>query len=434
MVNNKYFSRILLDDLKKWVDRREIYAIKGPRQSGKTTLLKMFRDYLIKERKVRSENIIFFTLEDSEDLEKFSLDPKEFVRSFILHKEDERFYFLIDEVQYLTSGGQKLKLLYDLFENIKFIVTGSSSLELTDKTSKFLVGRMFSFYLYQLSFAEFINVKSQRLNNIYQEKTNFLWDFLFKGKDFAITKDVFLKDFAKCFEEYTIFGGYPEVVKTDDIETKRMILKNIYETYIRKDIVELLKISDTTKLSKIILLLASQVGQLINYNNLANDSQTYFSQIKHYLSVLEETFIVGLLRPFYTNKISEIKKNPKIYFIDNGIRNYILRNFNKLHLRTDAGEIIENVVFSQLKIKQFDSIKYWRTLAGAEIDFILEIGQELIPLEVKYTSFKKPKVSRGFRNFLLQYHPDRGVVLTKDFWGELKINSSLIKFIPVFYL
>jgi len=331
MEKKQYFQRSLLSKLTKWIDRKEIYAIKGPRQSGKTTLLKMLRDYLVEEKGINPENIIFFTLEDRENLEKFSRNPKEFVRSFTVHKENEHFYFLIDEFQYLSEGGQKLKLLYDIFENIKFIITGSSSLELTGKTGKFLVGRMFSFYLYQLSFAEFIKVKSPQLDNVYREKSNLVRDFITIGKSFQIEEDIFGDDFQKYFEEYVLFGGYPEVIKTQDIETKQIILKNIYDTYVSRDIIELLKITDINKFRVILRLLANQTGNLINYNDLVTDSQSYFTQIKHYLSILEETFIVSLLRPFFTNKVTELKKNPKVYFMDNGLRNYILNNFNANH-------------------------------------------------------------------------------------------------------
>lgn len=231
-----------------------------------------------------------------------------------------------------------------------------------------------------------------------------------------------------------------------------------------KDIfdIELLRISDITKFRTILGFLANQAGDLINYNNLANDSRSYFEQIKHYLFILEETFIIALLKPFFTNKATELKKNPKIYFVDTGIRNYILRNFNELDIRPDKGKIVENSIFTQLKIKQVDFLKYWRTLAKAEVDFIIEINPvrnsrcqkfsrtsniktqktdisngvngKLIAIEVKYSSFKMPKVSRSFKNFLLQYSPEKALVLTKDFWGELTINKTVVKFIPVWYL
>ena len=444
---NQYFERFLFKDLKKWIDRKEILAIKGPRQSGKTTLLKMLQKWLEQEKKVNPENIIFITFEDREILEKFSQNPKEFIKSFIGSRAKERFYFLIDEFHYLKDCGQRLKLLYDIFDNTKFVITGSSSLELTGKTAKFLVGRVFSFYLWQFSFKEFINTKSQQLSNVYEEYSRLVEDFIYNGKNFSLPKDdIFDKDFEKLFQEYAIWGGYPEVLKTNDQEAKKIIIKNIYDTYISRDIIELLRIADYSKLKTIVNLLAIQIGGLINYNSLITDSKSYFKEVKHYLSILEETFIISLLKPFSTNKASELKKSPKPYFIDLGLRNYILNNFNELSLRTDAGQIIENAVFTQLKIKQKNnlSIKYWRTLGGAEVDFILEGVnhvrkplsngvKDLLPIEVKYSFLRPARISRGFRSFVSEYQPQRAIVFSKN-WGNLKINSTSIKFIPIWYL
>ena len=433
--SSEFFPRGLIDILKKWLDRREIYAIKGPRQSGKTTLLKMLQLYLMEEKKINPENIIFLTFEDREILEKFSLNPKDFIKSFIGKRQNERFYFFLDEFHYLAGGGQKLKLLYDLFENIKFVITGSSSLELTGKTAQFLVGRMFSFYLFELSFAEFIRVKSSQLNTVYLERAKKLQEFISPGKNFKLEQDIFHFDFEKYFEEYVIFGGYPEVIKTDDSLTKRTILKNIYETYVTRDIVELLRFNNITKFRTLFRLLAARVSSLVNYNSLCSDSETYFKELKHYLSVLEETYVISLLRPYFTNKATELKKNPKVYFIDTGLRNYALDNFNEMKFRTDTGNLIENMAYVQLKINFPDfPIKYWRTLAKAEVDFILEKEEKIIPIEVKYSNLSEPKISRGFRNFILHYKPEKALVLTKGFCGDLKINSSLIKFIPVWYI
>ena len=435
MQNNQYFSRSLMEKLKKWIDRREIYAIKGPRQSGKTTLLKMLNEYLIRKKGVSPDNIIFLTFEDRDILEKFSADSKEFIRSYIGKKKKERFYFLLDEFHYLEEGGQKLKLLYDLFENVKFIITGSSSLELAGKTAKYLVGRVFSFYLPQLSFAEYLGLKSQQMNNIYCERTKFLKDFIISGKDFLLEKDIFASDFKKYFEEYSIFGGYPEVVKTEDFETKITILKNIYETYVTKDIIELLKINKVSKFRTIVKLLSTRISSLINFNSLCNDSNTYFQELKSFLSVLEETYIIYLLKPFYTNKATELKKNPKLYFIDTGLRNFAIDNFKEIGLRTDGGNLIENTAFIQLRINYSEiPIKYWRTLAKAEVDFILEREKDIVPIEVKYANMSEPKITRSFRNFLLKYKPENALVLTRGFCGQLKVDSSLIKFIPIWYI
>lgn len=434
--NQILLEREMLAELKKWITRKEIFALLGPRQSGKTTLLKLLRQWLENEQGIKSEQIAFITFEDRDILEKFSVDPKAYVKSLIAQKTNERFYFFIDEFQYLADGGKTLKLLYDMFDNIKFIVTGSSSLELTGKTAKFLVGRVFYFYLWQLSFSEFIRARSNQLFNVYQEKNALVKNFLKDGKNFSSpTADIFSQDLRKLFEEYALWGGYPEVAKAPDAETKTIILKNIYDTYVSQDIIELLKITDYSALKKLLILLAAQIGSLVNYQNLARDAQSYFQEIKHHLSILEQTYIISLISPYFTNRVTEIRKNPKVYFIDLGLRNYILSAFQDLSVRPDLGSVIENVIFSQLKFrtKEESDIKYWRTIAKAEMDFILPKKQSILALEVKYSFFDSPKVSRGFRSFISEYRPKQAVILTKGFWGEWRLESTLIKFIPVWY-
>ncbi len=209
---------------------------------------------------MEKEQVIYLTLEDIEILEALSRDPGAFIKSYIGRKQDQRFYFLIDEFHYLHEGGLKLKLLYDLFENIKFIITGSSSLELTGSASRYLVGRVFSFYLFPFCLEEFLEKKERNLYNVYRENSDILRQFIIEGKDFEVKEEIFEKDFLRYFEEYVGFGGYPEVIKTDDLETKQVILKNIYDTYIMRDIVGLLRLSDVSTFRTIVTFLANSNG------------------------------------------------------------------------------------------------------------------------------------------------------------------------------
>lgn len=429
-----YFHRYLTDELEKWLDRKEILAIKGPRQSGKTTMLNILRDYLINSRNVSKEDIIYVTFEDRDVLDAFSRDPKEFINRYVANNKDKKFYFLIDEFHYLKDGGQKLKLLYDLYENIKFIITGSSSLELVSSTAKYLVGRIFLFNLFQFSFGEFLEVKDKSLHNTYIQNSNILADFIEKGKQFDIKEDIFEKEFNRYYEEYLLFGGYPEVIKTDDIEAKRVILKNIYDTYVTRDVLELLRIKEIGAFRTMVSLLASMMGCIVNYNRLAIDGKSYFRQTKEYIATLEETFVIRVLRPYFSNMATELKKNPKIYFVDTGLRNYIINNFNELGLRSDAGKLVENAVLFGLCEKDEVVVKYWRTAAKAEVDFILDNKKAIVPIEVKYSTLKSPEVSRGFRSFLKEYKPAQAVVLTKGFWGKVKIEETSVGFIPVWYM
>src|SRR3990170_5231103 len=217
-----------------------------------------------------------------------------------------------------------------------------------------------------------------------KEKNNQVKEFLLNGIVRSAEKDIFHKEFAQLLNEYLTFGGYPAVIKTQDFETKKTILKNIYDTYISKDIVEFLKISDAFKYRCTVRTLAALTGKLMNYNDLSSTCQSYYKETKRTISTLSETYITKLIQPFHKNPITELKKNPKIYFLDLGLRNYIINNYNPLEKRTDTGALVENFVFLCLRNNFPDkTINYWRTTAKAEVDFILRLNGELIPIEVK---------------------------------------------------
>lgn len=422
------FPRDIESNLLKWIDRPETYAIKGPRQSGKTTLLKILADSLAKKQ----IGTVFLNFEDPDVLEAFEINPQEYVKSFLMSKGKQ--CFLMDEYQYVKDSGKKLKLLYDTFENAKFIVTGSSSLELAGAMAKFLVGRVFFFELLPFSFHEFLTAKNPRLARIYEEKNRTIKEFLLSEKA-EVEKDIFLKEFTQLFSQYVTYGGYPAVIKSDDPETKRTILKNIYDTYVSKDVVEFLKVTDAMKYRHVVRALALLTGNLINYNEISSATQTYYKELKRTISILTETYIISLLKPYYRNPLTELRKIPKAYFFDLGLRNYIINNFNPPEKRTDTGALIENFALLSLKNSFPDAeINYWRTISKAEVDFVLRTADETIPIEVKYQTFKKPKISRSLRSFINTHKTKRALILTKDSWNKTKINDTTILFAPACYL
>ena len=142
------------------------------------------------------------------------------------------------------------------------------------------------------------------------------------------------------------------------------------------------------------------------------------------------------VRPFFSNRQKELTKNPKIYFIDLGFRNYLMENFNNLSQRADAGAIIENAVFIKLNeiFEGIEKINFWRTKKGAEVDFVIHRKGSIIPIEVKYSRYDKEKISRSLSSFINSYKPEYAVVFTKDFWGKMKKNKTKILFIPVYYI
>jgi len=430
MKGNEFFRRDVEASMLRWMERREAYAVKGPRQSGKTTLLKILEDVLRKN----GVNTVFLNFEDPDVLEAFEANPKDYVKSFVVR--EGRYCFLMDEYHYVKDPGKKLKLLYDTFENVKFIVTGSSSLELSGAMARFLVGRVFFFELFPFSFHEFLVARDPRLAKIHEEKNKGIREFLQSGRvDVSGGKDVFIKEFAPYLEQHVIFGGYPAVIKAEDFEMKRVILKGIYDTYVSKDVVGFLKVTDALKYRHVVRALAVLIGNLINYNEICSTCQTYYKELRRIISILSETYIVDLVRPFFRNPVTELKKVPKVYFFDLGLRNYVIDNFGDLEGRVDRGALIENFVFLCLKNSFPETtINYWRTIAKAEVDFVLRVGDEIVPLEVKYQSFRAPKVSRGLRSFVKSYNTKRALVVTRDFWGKVQVNSATVLFAPACYL
>ncbi len=430
----KYFERNLLAEVKKWTGRREIILIKGPRQSGKTTLLEMLKEWLVSGKAVKPGNISFVTFEDREELEKFSEDPLSFVKRRVSGKG--RHYLFIDEAQYCRDAGQKLKLVYDTYDNVKLFVTGSSSLELTSETSKYLVGRVFSFELHPFSFHEFLNARDKKLAALFLEVRSDVVRLILEGKDFrARGKDILVPELLKEFGEYVTYGGYPEVVKSDSDEEKVMVLKNIFNTYLEKDIISYLQITDTGKFRKLVSVLSAITGGLVSYDKLVKSCGGYFKEITGLLDVLEQTYVVKFLRPFHKNMVTELRKSPKVYFHDCGIRNYAISNFNALDIREDAGKLAENFVLNEVSSYSENMfVNFWRTTAKAEVDVILTVGERVVPIEVKFENMKEGEITRSFLSFIETYGPEFAIVATRDFWGERRVGKTVVKFIPIVYL
>jgi len=410
-----YYKRKLENTILEYLDKKEILAIVGPRQSGKTTLLEKIQTGL--------KNSVFLNFEDKEVLELFETDIKNFAKKYFNNYK----YIFIDEFQHSKNGGKNLKYLYDFYDKNKIIISGSSAIDLTIYAIKFLVGRIFVFNLYQLDFEEFLNFKQQDLLSVYLDYKKDL-DLKYGKINFLNISTTLNNQFNKILEEFLLWGGYPRVVLAKDEKEKRIILKNIYITYFLRDIRDTLGLIDDFKLAKLIKALAIQAGQLVEYNELGQISGYDYLTLKKYLNILEKTFICMPLVPFFQNKRKEIVKNPKLYFFDTGIRNYIVNDFKNLSDRADASSLYENFVFNQLT-KQEIIINFWRTKAGAEVDFILEINAEKVPLEIK-SNLKKAVLTKSLNAFMEDYKSKYAIVLSKEFDKPIKKNANKIYFLP----
>ncbi|MFH1636802.1 MAG: ATP-binding protein [Candidatus Woesearchaeota archaeon] len=386
-------------EVRKYLKTKEILAVVGARQSGKTTLLK----HIFKGLK----NAVFLDFEDRETLELFNEDIKSFIGLYVKGYN----YLFIDEFQYAQEGGKNLKYIYDNHKT-KIIISGSSVSGLSIQSIKYLVGRIFVFNLYPFSFGEYLSYKEPELyNNVYTKR--------------KLSKPVIQK-ILPYFNEFCIFGGYPRVILTPDMEEKKIVLRNIYNTYFLKEIKEILNLPDDHKLSKLINALALQIGNLMNYNELSDLSGFKYKELLNYINILEKTFICIKSQPFYKNKRTELIKSPKIFFLDNGFRNTIIKNFQPLKNRQDKGSLYENFIASEILKKSLD-VKYWRTKSKAEVDFIIEKNGGIIPVEIK-SGLKKTKLTKSFQSFIEKYQPKKGFVFSESFCGE----RGKIRFRPIF--
>lgn len=367
----------------------------GPRRAGKTTLGKYLCHQLIAEGRFKQLLYLNCDLASIREWLKSPLFITEALRQFQLHEP----ILFIDEVQRLDEPGLLLKTIADLGLPIKMIATGSSQLEIRSLIREHLTGRNLTSLVLPLSVFE--------------------WD--------AVSE----------LDNWLLYGAYPQIVTSS---RKELLLGQIYQDYITKDIIEFLKLAKPDQFQKLVSLLAHSSGQLLNYSQLANDCQCSVSLIKHYLDVLQETYVVRLITPFVGNKRTEITASPICYFIDNGFRNFALKNFNAPPHRTDIGLLVEGVVFQEIYkfITQHflsHTIHYWRTKSGAEVDFVVYKNESsFLPIEVKYRSMRQPAISRGYRSFLQAYQPSKAVVVTKDFLSCDRIEGVEVHFIPLNYL
>ncbi|RMG81667.1 MAG: ATP-binding protein, partial [Bacteroidetes bacterium] len=334
-----YINRNIEGLIKKYLSQKEIIAVVGPRQSGKTTMIKNLLSGL------KRVNII--TLDDVEILNMFQNDIKSFISLYVKDFE----YVFIDEIQYAQESGRQLKFIHDTTD-AKLIISGSSTAEISIQSLKYLVGRIFVFELYPFNFEEYLSAKDPALLPVFKEK-NF-------GEEIENRLGNYIRDFV-------IYGGYPRVVLSENEEEKKLVLKNIYNTLILREVKDLFGISMSDKLVKLIKALAWQIGNLINYTELCDLTGFKFPELKASIDILEKTYIVDRCYPFSGNKRTELVKNPKIFFTDTGLRNVIINNF--IIEREGYGALYENLIYSEF-LKKGKKLNYWRTKSGAEVDFI----------------------------------------------------------------
>ncbi len=339
-------------DLKNLIRKNRVLVLYGARRVGKTTLL---RDFLnktnLKYKLDTGENIKLQELFETGDINR------------ILEYTENYELIAIDEAQYLKNIGKALKMIVDYSKDIYVVVTGSSSFELQGQIGEPLTGRKRTFLLFPLSISE--------LHTIYNK---------FELKEHL--------------EDFLIFGSYPEVITSKTKNEKIEILEELVNSYLLKDILSFERVKSSSTLLNLLRLIAFQVGQLVSINELSTQLKIDIKTAQRYLDLLEKTFVIKRLEGFSRNPRKEITSKCKYYFIDNGIRNAVISNYNPLNLRNDKGALWENFfVMEKIKKSTYErnlpvSYKFWRAYGGQEIDLIEISNDKIKAYEMKYQKQK----------------------------------------------
>ena len=376
----------------------------GPRQSGKSTLV-----WHLLQR--FAPDILFLNMEDPL-LRMGCASIVDFVELL-----RERYSFIkaifIDEIQHMEEAGLFVKGLVDAKLNIPIWVTGSSSFHLRSRTRESLAGRATRRRLMPFSMKEMMS----HANPANPVSAGHICE--------------------KIVARQLVFGSYPAVYLAGDPDEKQTLLNDLVDAFILRDASDLFRIKRVDAFRKLLTLLAGQIGNLVNFSELASICNVDVGTINAYCEILEESHIVKKTLPFAGGKRREIIKAPKVFFIDNGIRNQLLNNFStELDLRTDKGQLLENWVFTEIhKSLPFQSsLKFWHSKAGAEVDFVIEHAGKTYALEVKFASLKGAKIPRSTWSFIEAYMPEKLAILNMTLEQAMILEQTQISFITPYGL
>lgn len=408
-------SRFIASELTEHLGKEEITLLIGPRQAGKTTLLRSIADQLIQN----GATCLFFNLDIDTDAQHFSSQQR-FIERVEALSAGKSVYVFIDEVQRIENAGLFLKGIYDRRLPHKWIATGSGSLELKEKIAESLAGRKRNFLLFPISVGEFLSYRlsAQLPQAVAQIRT-----------------DTFAEE--RLLIEYLQYGGYPKVLTAADNLEKRKVLSEIFQSYVERDLQLLLRLEKSRELITLLQLLANRIGRLVNYQDLANMTNLSVPTVKNYLWYCQKTFVIEEVLPFFTNKEKELTKTPQYYFVDSGLRNFLLNSFDLTPLSPDFGFLFQQLVFQLLRNRfsnGIEAIRYWRTQNQAEVDFVVQNGLSILPVEVKAERMKKPQVERSLHNFIATYKPAEAWIINRSLKESIRIEDTEVKFIPWYEL
>jgi len=392
-------KRKLFNQLLPYLDKRQIIQISGLRRAGKTILLFQIINYLL-EQKTERFRLLYFTFDE----EKPSLDNllSEYSKQTGCEYRKEKVYLFLDEIQKLPNFQNQIKVYYDLYPNIKFFVSGSTSLFIRKRQQESLAGRVFVFHLYPLDFEEYLT---------------------FAGKKDILEKPrVFASELAKEFEIY-LRSQFIESIELKNAALRTEYFTSIMKKIIFEDIPAIFPVEDAQILWQIVKVLASYPGMTVDYKSLGSDLGISNKTASSYLSYLEDAFLVKKLYNFSKN-LSTSERKLKKYYLASPSFAAVLNDF------AQTGQLAENMVVS-LKDYRF----FWRDVYKNEVDFVQVKTNEIVPVEVKYIRKVKQKDLKPLFSFLQKFKVPKGEVLVKSMGTEtFQKNSQIVLANPVYWV
>lgn len=377
------YKRKYLEKIEKNLNNEYILLLIWARQVWKSTILRKVQ----KDLEEKWEKTFFINLEKFQNKELLNQDPENIFKIIWNTSNDinEKKYVFIDEIQYLKNPSNFLKYIFDEYKDqIKLICSWSSAFYINKKFTDSLAWRKKIFNIYWLDFREFLIFKEkENLLNILEKKFN-------PEKKSEIPL-IYLDEIKKLRDEFISFWWYPKVVLTEDYEEKKEIISELANSYIKKDILESW-IKSEDNYFRILSIISANIWWLFNSNQIAKDLKISIQTVENYLYIMQKFFHIWLIKPFYSNKIKEITKMPKVYFYDLWLRNYFYWDFKNINLRHDKWELFENFTFLNL-LSSFekDKIQFWRDKDKHEVDFIINDIEKKSAFEVKFNAEKFQK-------------------------------------------
>jgi len=427
--------RELFNQIMKQLSSRQIISINGLRRTGKTTILKQMTAVFLQDKKTSAKNIFFFSFDQNlvgrktEMLDRILTVYIEEILGLKLWEMKHRVYVLLDEIQYVPDWQAIIKRFYDQSKMIKFIVSGSASLFIREKSKESLAGRIFSFTLPILSFQEYLLIRDIDILLPKADPVNSTFDF----KKIAETLSAYSRKISGLFEDYLLKGQFPEIAAQADMEpaqVKQYLVDSILGKILEFDIPIYFNIKRVDEIRSIFNVVAAETGSLMEYDTIARDVGISRNTVTEYFSMLERSYLINMIFN-YTRSVRKGLRTAKKGYVASTNFSAALANVTPAAMQ--FGQLIGHYV----ETNSVNSIinkhphVYFIKRREKEIDLLIKEPRCLIPIEVKYTGRIRPEDYANLTFFMNQFQCRRGFVFTKNIAEVKKVAEGEIIFLPV---